>query len=212
MSIADLVLTEVHYNLESRTPPFLEILNTGDEAVTAGDFTIGTPDQINLVYGVIGPNATLAPSIPAGATIILVPSRLTRRANCAFPPNRFRMQSSRPPMGRFQRARSIIIILLSFQMGTGRSLAAYLIQLVATTLVAIPLTFLIRRQQVNLFRFLRLMGPSQLAPRPLVLLMHQRFPQHRQMAMMSVTETTHPTRLTCWAAITLCMVTMAQTI
>ncbi|KAG1713796.1 Leukotoxin [Nymphon striatum] len=74
MSIADLKITEVHYNPASGLPPFLEITNTGSTAVAAGDFFVGNSDYGPEYYSVIGPNAILAPSIPAGATIILVPS------------------------------------------------------------------------------------------------------------------------------------------
>ena len=57
MSIADLRITEVHYNPESGTPPFLEITNTGTTPVSSGDFFVGNSDYFPQYYEVIGPNA-----------------------------------------------------------------------------------------------------------------------------------------------------------
>lgn len=74
MSIADLRITEVHYNPSAGTPPFLEITNTGTDSVASGDFFVGNSDYGPQYYQVIGPNAILAPTIPAGATLVLVPS------------------------------------------------------------------------------------------------------------------------------------------
>lgn len=74
MSVNDLRITEVMYNPAPGGFEYIEITNTGDTPVSAADFFVGNSDFMPEYYTLSGPDAAFAPMVPAGATIVLVPS------------------------------------------------------------------------------------------------------------------------------------------
>lgn len=70
MSLNDLRITEVMYNPAPDAYEFIEITNTGDSAVSSLDFFVGNADFLPEYYDSFLLDGV---TIPAGATIVLVP-------------------------------------------------------------------------------------------------------------------------------------------